>query len=324
MPSFCMSILFKGEIKMKEENNLIGENSLIVPEDDIKNIIYTIRGKQVILDRDLAKLYNCKNGTKTINQAVKRNMERFPERFLFQLNEKEYYNLWSQFGTTSENETLKYRRKEHLPYAFTEQGVAMLATIIKTNVAVDVSIKIMDAFVEMRKFMINNLQLFERLTNVEYKLLEYDKKFDTIFNALQKNKKEEFKEKIFFEGQIYDAYNLIVKIIKMAKEKITIIDNYIDQSILEMITKKNKGVEVVILTSNNCNITKLDIQKFNRQYPKLSMSKTNSFHDRFIIIDNKILYHCGASLKDLGKKCFAITKMEDDNFIDRIKYYNKF
>ena len=195
----------------------------------------------------------------------------------------------------------------------------MLSGLLRNEIAVQVSINIMNAFVEMRKFLASNNQMFNRLINVEYKLLEHDKKFDTIFNELQRSKKEEFKERIFFEGQIWDSYSLIIKIIQMAKKKITIIDNYIDQSILEMLTKKNKNVEVVVLTSNNCNITKLDIQKFNKQYPKLEISKTNKFHDRFIIIDNNILYHCGASLKDLGKKCFAITKMEDNSFIEKVK-----
>ena len=205
-----------------------------------------------------------------------------------------------------------------LPYAFTEQGVAMLATIIRTDVAVDVSIKIMDAFVEMRKFISLNGQVFERLTNVEYKLLEHDNKFNQIFNQLQDSKKHEFKQKIFFKGQIWDSYELIVDIIKTAKIKIVIIDNYIDDSILKMLQKKNKNVEVIILTSQNCNITKLDVKKFNEQYATLKIAKTDKFHDRFIIIDNKELYHCGASLKDLGKKCFGINKIEGIDFIENI------
>ena len=205
-----------------------------------------------------------------------------------------------------------------LPYAFTEQGVAMLATIIRTDIAVDVSIKIMDAFVEMRKFISLNGQIFERLTNVEYKLLEHDNKFNQIFNELQNNKEQEFKQKIFFKGQIWDSYELIIDIIKIAKNKIVIIDNYIDDTILKMLQKKNKNVEVIILTSQNCNLTKLDVKKFNEQYPILKIAKTDKFHDRFIIIDNKELYHCGASLKDLGKKCFAINKIEGMNFIENI------
>ena len=197
----------------------------------------------------------------------------------------------------------------------------MPATIIRTEVAVDISIKIMDAFVEMRKFISMNGQIFERLTNVEYKLLEHDNKFNQVFNELQNNKGQEFKQKIFFKGQIYDAYELIIDIIKTAKTKIVIIDNYIDDTILKILQKKNKNVEVFILTSKNCNVTKLDVKKFNEQYPTLKIAKTDKFHDRFIIIDNKELYHCGASLKDLGKKCFGINKIEGMNFIENIKNF---
>lgn len=195
----------------------------------------------------------------------------------------------------------------------------MLATIIRTDVAVDVSIKIMDAFVEMRKFISLNGQMFERLTNVEYKLLEHDNKFNQVFNELQKNKEQEFKQKIFFKGQIYDAYELIIDIIKTAQRKMVIIDNYIDDTILKMLQKKNKNVEVVILTSQNCKLTQLDIKKFNEQYPTLKIARTDKFHDRFIIIDSNELYHCGASLKDLGKKCFGINKIEEKDFIENIK-----
>jgi len=212
----------------------------------------------------------------------------------------------------------KISKIRSLPYAFTEQGVAMLSTIIRTDVAVDVSIKIMDAFVEMRKFISMNGQIFERLTNVEYKLLEHDNKFNQVFNELQNNKEQEFKQKIFFKGQIWDSYELIMDIIKIAKNKIVIIDNYIDDTILKMLQKKNKNVEVIILTSQNCNLTKLDVKKFNEQYPTLKIAKTDRFHDRFIVIDNKELYHCGASLKDLGKKCFGINKIQGIDFIENI------
>ena len=227
---------------------LVNEEMFDNNVNSIKNLIYYIRGKQVMLDTDLAELYNCKNGTKTINQAVKRNIERFPERFMFQLTEEEYSLMWSQIGTTLEKDTQKYRRKEHLPFAFTEQGVAMLATVIRTNIAIDVSISIMDAFVEMRKVISSNRQIFERLTTVEYKLLEHDNKINKVFDELQKDK-QEIKQKIFFKGQIWDSYELIIDIIKTAKTKITIIDNYIDYTILKMLQRKNKNVEVIILTS---------------------------------------------------------------------------
>ena len=193
----------------------------------------------------------------------------------------------------------------------------MLATIIKTDTAVNVSIRIMDAFIEMKKIISTNAQVFERLTNVEYKLLEHDNKINKVFDALQEDKKE-FKQKVFFKGQIWDSYELIIAIIKKANKKIIIIDNYIDDTILKMLSKKNKNVEVVILTSKNCNIAKLDMNKFNEQYPILKISITNKFHDRFIIIDNEEMYHCGASLKDLGKKCFAINKIREERLIKDI------
>ena len=174
----------------------------------------------------------------------------------------------------------------------------------------------MNAFVEMRKFLIQNGQIFERLTNIEYKLLEHDKKFNEVFNQLQVE--ENIKQKIFFEGQIYDAYSLIIDIIKKANKKILIIDNYIDDSVLKMLTKKNNNVEVVILTSDKSNIQQIDIQKFNKEYSILKVAKTNKFHDRFIIIDNEEMYHLGASIKDLGKKCFGINKIEDVEIMEKI------
>ena len=195
----------------------------------------------------------------------------------------------------------------------------MLAGVLKNDIAIQVSISIIRAFIEMRKFIANNSNMLNRLTTVEYKLLEHDKKFDEVFNELQKNQGSEFTQKIFFDGQIYDAYSLIIEIIKSAKLKILIIDNYIDDSILEMLAKKKEYVKVVILTSNKTNISKLDIQKFNKEYPILEVAKTDKYHDRFIVIDDKELYHVGASLKDLGKKCFAISKIEDTDYIEKFK-----
>lgn len=194
----------------------------------------------------------------------------------------------------------------------------MLSGILKNEIAIQVSINIMRAFVEMRRFISINGQVFQEINQIKTQLLEHDNKFDQIFNELQKNRQEEFKHQIFFDGQIYDAYSLIIDIIKTAKKKILIIDNYIDDTILKMLLKKNTNVEVIIFTSQNCNLTKLDVTKFNKQYPTLKIAITNKFHDRFIIIDNEILYHCGASLKDLGKKCFAINKIEDNSYISFI------
>ena len=194
----------------------------------------------------------------------------------------------------------------------------MLSAVLHSEKAINISIRIMNAFIEMRHFLSNNGLVFERLTSVEYKLLEHDKKFDEVFNELQRNRNKGFKQNIFFEGQIWDAYNLIIDLIKKAEKKITIIDNYVDDSILQMLAKKNKNVNVTVITSDKSNITKLDIDKFNKEYPTLNVVKSSKFHDRFIIIDGKELYHCGASLKDLGKKCFAITKMEDSNYIENL------
>ena len=191
----------------------------------------------------------------------------------------------------------------------------MLAGVLKNKIAVKVSINIIKSFIEMRKFISTNGQVFERLTNVEYKLLEHDKKFDEVFNQLQHE--ENIKQKIFFEGQIYDAYSLIIDIIKKANRKILIIDNYVDESVLKMLTKKNKMVEVIIITSNKSSIQNIDIQKFNKEYPVLKVATTNKFHDRFIVIDNKEMYHLGASIKDLGKKCFGINKIEDMKIIEK-------
>lgn len=288
-----------------------------ISNEEIKNLIYTIRGKQVMLDSDVARLYQYT--TKNINKAVKRNSDRFPEDFCFRLTENEFQNLRFQIGTLNKKVNNGDVTRKYLPYVFTEQGISMLAGVLKNEIAVKVSVNIIRAFVEMRKFLILNGQVFERLTNIEYKLLEHDKKFDEVFNQLQS--KENIKQKIFFDGQIYDAYSLVVDIIKKANRKILIIDNYIDDSILKMLTKKNNNVEVVILTSDKSNIQQIDIQKFNKEYPILKVAKTNKFHDRFIIIDNEEMYHLGASIKDLGKKCFGINKIEDVEIMEKILNY---
>ena len=203
-----------------------------------------------------------------------------------------------------------------MPYVFTEQGIAMLSALLKSDIAIKVSVNIMKAFIEMRHIIYAHGQMFERLTTLEYKQLESDKKISEIFNILQNE--ENIKQKIFFQGQIYDAYSLIIDIIKKADKKIVIIDNYADISVLKMLSKKKANVEVIILTSDKSNIQNLDVQKFNKQYPTLKIAKTNKFHDRFLIIDEKELYHCGASIKDLGKKCFAISKIEDKEYLTKL------
>ncbi len=293
-----------------EENKLAIQNELT--NEDIKSLIYTIRGKQVMLDSDVARLFEY--ATKDLNRNVKNNIERFPEYYCFQLTNEEYKSLRCKNFTLNENGRGQHRK--YLPYVFTEYGITMLAGLLKSEVAVNVSIRIVNSFIEMRKFLTLNGQVFERLTNVEYQLQEHNKKFDEVFNQLQLG--ENIKQRIFFDGQIYDAYSIIIDIIKKANKKILIIDNYIDDSVLKMLAKKKNNVEVVILTSDKSNIDTLDIKKFNKEYPILKVAKTNKFHDRFIIIDNKEMYHLGASIKDLGKKCFAINRIEDIEIIEKI------
>ncbi len=293
-----------------EENKLAIQNELA--NEDIKNLIYTIRGKQVMLDSDVARLFEY--ATKDLNRNVKNNIERFPEYYCFQLTDEEYKSLRCKIFTLNENGRGQHRK--YLPYVFTEYGITMLAGLLKSEVAVNVSIRIVNTFIEMRKILSSNNQIFERLTSVEYKLLDHDKKFDEVFNQLQLE--ENIKQRIFFNGQIYDAYSIIIDIIKTANKKILIIDNYIDDSILKMLVKKKSNVEVVILTSDKSNIENLDIKKFNKEYPTLKVAKANKFHDRFIVLDNKEMYHIGASIKDLGKKCFGINNIEDMEIIEKI------
>ena len=274
-------------------------------ELNIEDMIYEIRGKQVMLDSDLARLYECTNGTKTINQAVKRHINKFPERYMFQLTKSEYDNLKSQFGTSSLN---TYGGVRKMPYAFTEQGVAMLATILKTPVADIVSMKIIDAFVYMKRYL-----SFENknsiILNHEERILKLEESFDKL------NEKEKINH-IFYEGQIYDAYSLLIDIFKEAGKEIIIIDNYADKSILDMIT--NLNVKVIIVTKKFNLLKDIDIKKYNRQYHNLKVIYSDKFHDRFIILDKKVLYHSGASYKDLGNKCFAITKIKDKEYLETI------
>ena len=282
----------------------------MLEEIKIENMIYEIRGKQVMLDSDLAKLYGVE--TKRINEAVKNNILKFPERYSWKLTDEETERLLVE-NFDQKNIELRGGRYKN-PRVFTEQGIAMLSTVLKSKTAIEVSIRIIDTFVSMRKFINENKDIFKRLTVAEYKLLEHDNKIDKLFNLLEPKKIE--KQKIFFNGEIYNAYSLIIDLIKDAKERIVIIDNYIDKSILDMLVYKKENVNVEIITSTHY-LTKLDINKFNSQYLNLKIKYTNIFHDRFIIVDNT-LYHVGASLKDLGKKCFGINKIEDKEYLDKI------
>ena len=279
-------------------------NELIVKETKIENMIYEIRGKQVMLDSDLAKLYECKNGTKMINQSVKRNKERFPEDFYFQITREEYNEILRSQNVTLELERGKYSK--YLPYVFTEQGVSMLSSVLKTEKASGVSISIMRAFVAMRKYISTELLEQRYINNQVIKNTEDIKLLKETFTNFKT-----FSNEIFFEGQIYDAYSLLLDIFNTSNKNIIIIDNYISKSLLDVLSKTNK--KITIYTKNIDNNL---INKYNSQYHNVKVLINNSFHDRFIIIDNKILYHCGASFKDLGKKCFAINKINNIDMVN--------
>ncbi len=286
---------------------------------EIKNMIYLVRNQQVMLDYELAMLYQVE--TRVLNQAVKRNIERFPERFRFQLTKEEYENLISQFVTSSlEEEKSGYGGRRKLPFVFTEQGIAMLASVLRSETAVQTSIHIMDSFVDMRRFLANNALLFERISNVELKQLEYrketDEKLERIFEYISQN--EEVAQKIFFEGQIYDAFSLIVDLIQKAKKEITLVDGYVDVKTLNLLSKKKEQVSATVFTQKQTKLTDTDCDNFNAQYPSLKLRYTKTFHDRFLIIDRKKAYHIGASLKDAGKKCFGINLIQDVKIIKDI------
>lgn len=284
---------------MAEDKNLV-----IVHNKEIQSMIYTFRGRQVMLDSDLAMLYQVE--TKYLNRQRNRNAERFPEDFCFQLSKEEYEILRCQ-NVTSKNENGSGGRR-YLPYVFTEQGIAMLSSVLKSEVAAKASINIMRAFVEMRKFLISNNEMFARLDRVELKQLETDKKLEEVFDYIATTK--EVKQKIFFNGQIYDAFSLMVELVEKAEKELILIDNYVDVNTLNILSKKRKQVDVMIVTSGKGNLTKKDVTKFNSQYPKLTVKINEDFHDRFIIIDRTEVYHIGASIKDAGKKSFGITKLD--------------
>lgn len=286
-------------------NNMAKSNKEIVVynSSDIQKKIYNIRNEQVMLDSDLAVFYGVE--TRRLNEQVKRNKERFPIEFMFRLTHMEYDNLMSQFAISSSEHG--GRRKQ--PYVFTEQGVAMLSAVLKSVTAVKMSVQIMSAFVAMRRFLVENAEVFQRLDNLELRQIRTDEKVNHIFDALQ-SKDIEPKQGIFYDGQVFDAYKFVSGLIKKAGRAIILIDNYIDESVLDLLTKKKKNVDVIILTKNITKALKLDEKKFNTQYPAISIKQFDKAHDRFIIIDNKDVYHFGASLKDLGKKWFAFSKMD--------------
>lgn len=305
---------------MKKQEVIIS-NPLV--DSKITSKIVVIRDVQVLLDRDLAEIYGVE--TRVFNQAVKRNIERFPDAFRFQLDEDEALELEtssrSQFVTMNKSGNLRGLNIKYLPYAFTEQGVAMLSAVLRSERAIKVSIEIMNAFVQMRHYLRHNMGLVGRLnafeSKVDTRLIEHDLKFkkidenfSKIFNELDSNPKKA-KEGVFFKGQIFDAYAFFQDIIKTAKKEIILIDGYVDLSVLERLSVKQKNVKVKIFTHPKAELRHIDVDQFNQQYPSASMDYTKKIHDRFLIIDNKELYHIGASLKDLGKQCFAFDKMDD-------------
>lgn len=298
------------EITIQENKQL---PDIEISEVTIKNLIYVVRGQQVMLDSDLAMLYQVE--TKVFNQAVKRNIERFPKKFRFQLTKEEYDSLRSQFVTSNGKGGRRY-----MPYVFTEQGIAMLSAVLRSEIAIQISIKIMDAFVEMRRFLASNALMFERINEMEVKQLAFQKsteeKFDKIFHYISEH--EESSQKIFFDGQIYDAFSLLVDLVSRAEKKLVLVDNYVDVGTLNILAKKKSDVEVIVYTVRRTRLSEADVNNFNQQYPTLKIKYTGVFHDRFLIIDDTCAYHIGASIKDAGKKCFGISLIEDTRIVKDI------
>jgi len=273
--------------------------------------IFTIRSIQVMVDRDLSELYGV--DTKRLNEQVKRNIVRFPDRFRFQLTQVEKTELVANCDRFE-----KLKHSTSLPYVFTEQGVSMLSAVLKSETAVQMSIQIIDAFVGMRKFIANNGLILQRLDIMERKQFETDSKFEQVFQAIEA-KDIKPSEGIFFDGQVYDAYRFVSDLIKTAKKSIVLIDNYVDDSVLTLLTKRVKGCSAMIYTHKISKQLELDLQKHNEQYPLIEIKILKKSHDRFFILDNIELYHIGASLKDLGKKWFAFSKFESSEVLDNIR-----
>lgn len=290
------------------------EELALLKKQNIESMIYEIRGKQVMLDSDLARLYQCQNGTKSINLAVKRHVKRFPDRFMFQLTREEFKKLRFQVETTN-------NMVRTMPYVFTEQGVAMLATVIRTKVAEEISIQIMDAFIMMKKYISTNLLEQKYINNQVMKNTEDIRVLQETFSKFEEKRKA---NEIFFEGQIYDAYSKILSIFKTAKKNLIVIDSYSDNTVLDMISKIK--VPVTIITKEKSKISQLDIDKYNSQYNNLNLIYVDSFHDRYFIIDEEIIYHCGASINHAGKRAFGIDVIGDEEvkmaIINKIKALN--
>ena len=280
----------------------------IINDLKIENMIYEIRGKQVMLDSVLARLYQCSNGTKSINLAVKRHFKRFPERFMFQLTETEISRF--QFETLNKNGQKQGTNIKYLPYVFTEQGVAMLATVLRTPVAEEMSIKIMDAFVVMRKYIATNLIEQKYINNL---VMKHEEKINSLFDYFEE---KEIKNEIYFKGQIYDAYSKLLDIFLLAKVELIIIDSYADKYVLDMISKLK--VPVILVLSTKSRLSELDIDKYKQEYNNLTLIYKDTFHDRFIILDKNKMYHLGTSINNAGTKTFAINQIEDKRWLKLI------
>jgi hypothetical protein len=282
----------------------------LIRNEDIRSRIYTVRGVQVMLDKDLAVFYGVK--PIRLREQVKRNIKRFPVDFMFQLTEEEVELMVSQNAIPS-----KQYLGGYLPYVFTEQGVATISAVLTSERAIAVNIQIMRAFVAMRRFIASNAEVFQRLDAVERKQIEHkaetDHKFEQIFNAIEERSIKP-KQGIFFDGQIFDAYQFVSDLIRTARKSMIVIDNYIDDGVLTVLSKANKKVRITILTKTISKQLALDVKKYNEQYPAITVKEFNNSHDRFLIIDGKTVYHFGASLKDLGKKWFAFSKFDKDAF----------
>lgn len=300
--------------KAQEEPTAIALES----ETDIRDLIYTVRGVQVMLDSDLAKLYGVE--TKRLNEAVTRNIERFPERFCFRLSSGEVDDLRSQIATLHPELGKQDSWWRYMPRVFTEQGVSMLSAVLRSKTAIDVSIRVMDAFVEMRHFIASNAAMFEQIRAVELRQLEYqrttDERFERVFDYMEAH--EAPRQKVFFDGQVYDAFELLVGLVRRARESIVLVDGYADAGTLNILAKKADGVAATIWTHPRARLTKRDVEAFNAQYPRLEVRRTSAFHDRFLILDGAEGYLVGASLKDAGKKAFAVARLEDGESVAAI------
>ena len=290
------------KVVTKQDNPKLDVAICDIEQIRIEPLIHLIREQQVILDRDLALLYGVE--TRRLNEQVRRNIERFPEDFMFQLTHEEFENWKSQFATS--NSIIMGARKR--PYAFTESGIAMLSSVLRSPTAIEVNIRIMRAFVAMRHFLASNAQVFQRLSNIEYHQIETDKRIDEVFKRLDANTQPQ--QGIFFDGQVFDAYQFVSDLVRKAKKAIALIDNYVDDTVLTLLDKRNSGVSATIYTQHISQQLQLDIDRHNAQYPMIEVKRFNRAHDRFLLIDDEV-YLIGASIKDLGKKWFAFTLMHN-------------